>query len=146
VIGGLVSSTLLTLLVLPVLYYLVEGAAERRAQYPPLAPSIATRLLAIVGGVLVAVGAVFLVIAIAGGLPRTSIEALIGGRSIPIGILLLLAALIVWLVRSARNRRANPVAQPAPDAPLAPAPALSTAESAPGDGSDPGSLSPTVDA
>ncbi len=31
VIGGLVSSTLLTLVVLPVLYYLVEGAKERRA-------------------------------------------------------------------------------------------------------------------
>ena len=30
VIGGLVSSTLLTLVVLPVLYYLVEGATERR--------------------------------------------------------------------------------------------------------------------
>ena len=30
VIGGLVSSTLLTLIVLPVLYYLVEGARERR--------------------------------------------------------------------------------------------------------------------
>ncbi len=30
VIGGLVSSTVLTLLVLPVLYYLVEGAKERR--------------------------------------------------------------------------------------------------------------------
>lgn len=31
VIGGLVSSTLLTLVVLPALYYLVEGASERRA-------------------------------------------------------------------------------------------------------------------
>ena len=31
VIGGLVSSTLLTLVVLPVLYYLVEGAKERRS-------------------------------------------------------------------------------------------------------------------
>ncbi|MCU1513914.1 MAG: hydrogenase expression protein, partial [Microbacteriaceae bacterium] len=31
VIGGLVSSTVLTLIVLPVLYYLVEGAKERRA-------------------------------------------------------------------------------------------------------------------
>jgi HAE1 family hydrophobic/amphiphilic exporter-1 len=31
VIGGLVSSTLLTLVVLPTLYYLVEGAKERRA-------------------------------------------------------------------------------------------------------------------
>ncbi|MCU1424214.1 MAG: efflux transporter permease subunit, partial [Microbacteriaceae bacterium] len=31
VIGGLVSSTVLTLVVLPVLYYLVEGAKERRA-------------------------------------------------------------------------------------------------------------------
>ena len=30
VIGGLISSTLLTLVVLPVLYYLVEGAKERR--------------------------------------------------------------------------------------------------------------------
>jgi HAE1 family hydrophobic/amphiphilic exporter-1 len=30
VIGGLVSSTLLTLIVLPVLYYAVEGAKERR--------------------------------------------------------------------------------------------------------------------
>lgn len=30
VIGGLISSTLLTLIVLPVLYYLVEGAKERR--------------------------------------------------------------------------------------------------------------------
>ena len=30
VIGGLVSSTVLTLIVLPVLYYLVEGAKERR--------------------------------------------------------------------------------------------------------------------
>jgi len=32
VIGGLVSSTLLTLIVLPVLYYLVEGAKERRQE------------------------------------------------------------------------------------------------------------------
>jgi hydrophobic/amphiphilic exporter-1 (mainly G- bacteria), HAE1 family len=32
VIGGLVSSTLLTLIVLPVLYYLVEGAKERRPE------------------------------------------------------------------------------------------------------------------
>jgi HAE1 family hydrophobic/amphiphilic exporter-1 len=32
VIGGLVSSTILTLLVLPVLYYLVEGAKERRTE------------------------------------------------------------------------------------------------------------------
>lgn len=33
VIGGLVSSTLLTLVVLPVLYYLVEGAKERREDH-----------------------------------------------------------------------------------------------------------------
>ena len=31
-IGGLVSSTVLTLLVLPTLYNLVEGAKERRAE------------------------------------------------------------------------------------------------------------------
>jgi HAE1 family hydrophobic/amphiphilic exporter-1 len=30
VIGGLISSTFLTLVVLPVLYYLVEGSRERR--------------------------------------------------------------------------------------------------------------------
>jgi HAE1 family hydrophobic/amphiphilic exporter-1 len=35
VIGGLVSSTLLTLIVLPVLYYLVEGAKERREARRP---------------------------------------------------------------------------------------------------------------
>ena len=44
VIGGLISSTLLTLVVLPVLYYLVEGAKERRtdrraAQASASAPS-----------------------------------------------------------------------------------------------------------
>ncbi|MBO9577691.1 MAG: efflux RND transporter permease subunit, partial [Microbacteriaceae bacterium] len=37
VIGGLVSSTILTLIVLPVIYYLVEGRAERRA------PKVAAR-------------------------------------------------------------------------------------------------------
>jgi len=37
VIGGLVSSTLLTLVVLPVLYYLVEGAKERREDRRALA-------------------------------------------------------------------------------------------------------------
>jgi HAE1 family hydrophobic/amphiphilic exporter-1 len=31
VIGGLVSSTVLTLVVLPTLYFVVEGAKERRA-------------------------------------------------------------------------------------------------------------------
>ncbi|HEU4807660.1 MAG TPA: efflux RND transporter permease subunit, partial [Homoserinimonas sp.] len=35
VIGGLVSSTLLTLVVLPSLYYLVEGAKERRIERKP---------------------------------------------------------------------------------------------------------------
>jgi HAE1 family hydrophobic/amphiphilic exporter-1 len=47
VIGGLISSTLLTLVVLPTLYYLVEGAKERRqdrraAKSAPLATSDAT--------------------------------------------------------------------------------------------------------
>ena len=32
VIGGLVSSTVLTLVVLPTLYYLVEGRKERKAE------------------------------------------------------------------------------------------------------------------
>jgi hydrophobic/amphiphilic exporter-1 (mainly G- bacteria), HAE1 family len=34
VIGGLLSSTLLTLVVLPALYYLVEGWRERRSERP----------------------------------------------------------------------------------------------------------------
>jgi HAE1 family hydrophobic/amphiphilic exporter-1 len=124
VIGGLVSSTLLTLLVLPVLYYLVEGAAERRAEYPKLPASIVTRVLAIVGGVVLAAGAALTVIVVATGLARTSLEGRLGGVGLAVGLLLLLAALIVWLVRSARNRRAHPIAQPAPDAPSAPTPEL----------------------
>ncbi|MFC5502152.1 efflux RND transporter permease subunit [Lysinimonas soli] len=40
VIGGLVSSTILTLLVLPVLYYLVEGAKERRQDRRAKSPRI----------------------------------------------------------------------------------------------------------
>lgn len=53
VIGGLVSSTLLTLVVLPTLYYLVEGAKERRAdrrivraarEREDAGPSVADRL------------------------------------------------------------------------------------------------------
>jgi HAE1 family hydrophobic/amphiphilic exporter-1 len=122
VIGGLVSSTILTLLVLPVLFYLVEGAAERRAEYPKLSPSILTRVLVTVGGVLVVVGAVFLGVAITGGLASTSIEALAGTRGIPIGLLLMLAALIVWLVRSARNRRAHPTVAATPNVPAKAAP------------------------
>jgi HAE1 family hydrophobic/amphiphilic exporter-1 len=122
VIGGLVSSTLLTLLVLPVLYYLVEGAAERRAEYPKLPPSIVTRVLAIVGGVVLAAGAALTVIVVTGGLARTSPEGRLGAVGLAAGLLLLLAALIVWLVRSARNRRAHPIAQPAPDSPSAPVP------------------------
>lgn len=39
VIGGLVSSTLLTLVVLPVLYYLVEGARERRVDRVAAVPA-----------------------------------------------------------------------------------------------------------
>ncbi len=110
VIGGLVSSTLLTLLVLPVLYYLVEGAAERRAQYPKLRRSIATRALAIIGGVLVAGGGAVIGAATIAGLASTSLEARLGGLGIIVGAALLVAALIVWLVRSARNRRAHPIA------------------------------------
>ncbi|CAN5464038.1 efflux RND transporter permease subunit [soil metagenome] len=109
VIGGLVSSTLLTLLVLPVLYYLVEGAAERRAEYPKLPPSIVTRVLAIVGGVVLAAGAALTAIVVAGGLARTSLQGQLGGVGLALGLALLLAALIVWLVRSARNRRAHPI-------------------------------------
>ena len=110
VIGGLVSSTLLTLLVLPVLYYLVEGAAERRAEYPKLPPSIVSRVLAIVGGVVLAGGLALTGVAAVSGLARTSMESRLGVIGSGLGLLLMLAALIVWLVRSARNRRAHPIA------------------------------------
>jgi len=104
VIGGLVSSTLLTLIVLPVLYYLVEGAKERREGYPPLKASPLTRVLAIVGGVL-AIGGIALVAVerlVAGGVMR--IERL-GALALIVGLLLLIAAWVIWLVRSRRNRR-----------------------------------------
>jgi predicted RND superfamily exporter protein len=131
VIGGLVSSTLLTLLVLPVLYYLVEGAAERRAMYPKLRRSGATRVLAIGGGVLLVAGIVLTVVGLAGQtvvpsdadavrkLLSDHPELLFGQFGIVAGALMLLAAIVIWLVRSRRNRRTHPVAeagQPAPGA------------------------------
>jgi HAE1 family hydrophobic/amphiphilic exporter-1 len=124
VIGGLVSSTLLTLLVLPVLYYLVEGAKERREQYPPLGRSILTRVLAIVGAVLVAGGiASVVLLLVTNVVTRSELQHRTGdGRwaillvlAAIVGILLMIAALVIWLVRSFRNRRAHPV--PAPPAP-----------------------------
>jgi HAE1 family hydrophobic/amphiphilic exporter-1 len=113
VIGGLVSSTLLTLIVLPVLYYLVEGAKERRADYPPLKPSVLTRVLSIVGLVLTVGGIVLAVVERLGdGVMR--IQRL-GALAAIVGLLLLIAAWIIWLVRSRRNRREHP----APDAVVA---------------------------
>ncbi|MEP6844080.1 MAG: efflux RND transporter permease subunit, partial [Pseudolysinimonas sp.] len=123
VIGGLVSSTLLTLLVLPVLYYLVEGAAERRAEYPKLTGSALTRVLAIAGGVLLAAGIALVTGAVIRDMGSTSFDSLkavqsfvkaspwtqLGAVGAAMGLLALVAALIVWLVRSARNRRAHPV-------------------------------------
>jgi HAE1 family hydrophobic/amphiphilic exporter-1 len=38
VIGGLVSSTLLTLVIVPVLYWLIEGRKERKALKKPRKP------------------------------------------------------------------------------------------------------------
>jgi hypothetical protein len=134
VIGGLVSSTLLTLLVLPVLYYLVEGAAERRALYPTLAPSVPTRVLAVAGALLVAGGITLTAFGLVGHtIDPTAIGDLLkqlvkehvwqivtGQLGLVVGLLLLIAALVIWLVRSRRNRRAHPIAvspavQPAPD-------------------------------
>ncbi|HXR45382.1 MAG TPA: efflux RND transporter permease subunit, partial [Pseudolysinimonas sp.] len=110
VIGGLISSTLLTLIVLPVLYYLVEGAKERREQYPPLVRSVVTRLLAIVGAVLLAGGIALRVIAALSGTAQQSLEARGGVLAIAVGLLLMIAALVIWLVRSRRNRREHPIA------------------------------------
>ncbi len=109
VIGGLVSSTLLTLLVLPVLYYLVEGAKERREQYPPLGRSVLTRVLAIVGLVLLVGGIAASVLVAVGG--DTRLAGVLALAPL-LGLVLTLAALILWLVRSARNRRAHPVPAP----------------------------------
>ena len=129
VIGGLVSSTLLTLLVLPVLYYLVEGAAERRARYPKLPASIATRVLAVGGAVLIVAGIALTAIVLAGRtldaaalrqLVRHHPELIAGQFGVVVGVLALVAALVMWLVRSRRNRLAHPGAgadpQPAPGA------------------------------
>jgi HAE1 family hydrophobic/amphiphilic exporter-1 len=46
VIGGLVSSTLLTLVIVPVLYWLIEGRKERKALKPPRKPRGKARRLA----------------------------------------------------------------------------------------------------
>ena len=113
VIGGLVSSTVLTLLVLPALYTLVEGAAERRAQYPPLAPSPITRIAAIVGAVLLAVGLALagLLVAADQGMLELDlgfVDLTVAGIFAGAGFAALVAALVIWLVRSARNRAAHP--------------------------------------
>jgi HAE1 family hydrophobic/amphiphilic exporter-1 len=129
VIGGLVSSTLLTLLVLPVLYYLVEGAAERRALYPKLATSVPTRVLAIGGGIVLAGGIALTAVGLSGHkLDQDTIQKLLkehvgliglGELGLVVGVLLLIAALVVWVVRSRRNRRAHPLAVTAQPAPAA---------------------------
>jgi HAE1 family hydrophobic/amphiphilic exporter-1 len=114
VIGGLVSSTLLTLVVLPSLYVLVEGANERRAAYPPLKRSIVTRVLAIAGAVVAVGGAALVVVArTVGGFGTRSREVLGSALIAEIGIAALVAALVIYLVRSIRHRRRN---APASDA------------------------------
>ncbi|GAA2076887.1 efflux RND transporter permease subunit [Pseudolysinimonas kribbensis] len=106
VIGGLVSSTLLTLIVLPSLYVLVEGARERRGQYPPLRRSIATRIVAIAGLVVLAAGVVLAVLArTAWGLGLTS-RGFRGALLLAeVGAAALVAAAFVYLVRAGLNRR-----------------------------------------
>ncbi|MEO8529447.1 MAG: efflux RND transporter permease subunit, partial [Pseudolysinimonas sp.] len=120
VIGGLLSSTLLTLIVLPSLYALVEGAAERRALYPTLGPSVVTRVLTIGGAVLVAAGVAWVTIRLAiDGVvtgPADLQTALQSAAARPgelvasIGLVAVVAALVIWVVRSALNRRAHPIA------------------------------------
>lgn len=65
VIGGLVSSTVLTLVVLPTLYYLVEGSRERRGERglgPIRGWEVAViALTAVLGGVLLASGIALLI-------------------------------------------------------------------------------------
>lgn len=124
VIGGLVSSTILTLLVLPVLYYLVEGAKERRDEYPPLTASPLTRILAIVGGILLAAGIALRVYGFLVKLDAGDLLLKLGIGAAALGLLLMIAALVIWLVRSLRNRRAHPILDVRPEAPaMAPTPA-----------------------
>ncbi|MET4780314.1 efflux RND transporter permease subunit [Glaciihabitans sp. UYNi722] len=111
VIGGLVSSTLLTLIVLPVLYYLVEGAKERREEYPPLGASVVTRVLAILGGVLLAAGIALGVVGTMNGAEPRSTELLGSALAAVVGLALLIAALVIWLVRSRGNRRHHPIGE-----------------------------------
>jgi uncharacterized protein (DUF2062 family) len=117
VIGGLVSSTILTLLVLPVLYYLVEGAQERRAEYPPLRPSALTRTLAIVGGVVLAGGIGLRVYGFLATLSQNDLLMKAGIVAAGAGLALMIAALVIWLVRSFRNRRAHPLVDARVEAP-----------------------------
>jgi HAE1 family hydrophobic/amphiphilic exporter-1 len=108
VIGGLLSSTVLTLLVLPALYSLVEGAKERRAAYPALGPSVPTRVFAIAGGVVLAAGAALAALLNFEVLDLPWADLTLAGIVAGTGLLALIAALVIWLVRSARNRRAHP--------------------------------------
>jgi HAE1 family hydrophobic/amphiphilic exporter-1 len=100
VIGGLVSSTLLTLIVLPVLYYLVEGAKERREEYPPLGRSVLVTVLWSVGLALVIVGIALRVLTHPIGLAIALV-----------GVVLLIAAAVIHAVRVRRHRRAHPLVE-----------------------------------
>ncbi len=117
VIGGLVSSTLLTLVVLPSLYYLVEGSRERRGEHG-LAPlpvwqvaiAIVTTLL---GFVAVAAGVALLRspdgsafgqdVSVLDGTPFADFGG-VGLVAVAIGAALLAVTVVIIVVRVVRDR------------------------------------------
>ena len=115
VIGGLVSSTLLTLIVLPSLYYLVEGSRERRAekglQPLPAWQVVIGIITTILGAVSVAAG-VFLLRSqdtldpdLLDGTPFTDFGT-VGLGSVVVGAVLLAVTVVIVVLRLVADRRA----------------------------------------
>jgi len=126
VIGGLVSSTLLTLIVLPVLYYLVEGAAERRTargivKRRPWWNYVLMLLSAVVGLALLGLGAAMIVSPDGTALQLTAAQLadlpfddlLIPGIiSVSVGALLLVGWVLLYRAGFTRTAVEEPVAEP----------------------------------
>jgi len=115
VIGGLVSSTLLTLIVLPSLYYLVEGSRERRGErglQPLPAWQVVIAIVATVLGAASLAAGVFLLrssdtldASLLDGTPFADFASA-GLASAVVGAVLLAVAVVIVVVRLVADRRA----------------------------------------
>jgi HAE1 family hydrophobic/amphiphilic exporter-1 len=116
VIGGLVSSTLLTLIVLPSLYYLVEGSRERRGERglaPLPAWQVVIGIIATLLGALSVAAGVFLLRSqdaldtdLLDGTPFTDFGTA-GLVSAVVGAVLLAVAVVIVVVRLVADRRTS---------------------------------------